>query len=167
MRGWSWAPTAGTPPSGDSSGSRWRPRGRGASRWVCSSTGSPGGRPRPTRRGPVRTSPSSSFRDEVGAPGSTSSGTRAHLVAFSGRDAGDRILQRLATLTCFPAPEIFREARPRPGWASFPMGDTWSERPYVQGAVLIGDAAGYSDPIIGQGLTVAVRDARLVGEALL
>jgi 2-polyprenyl-6-methoxyphenol hydroxylase-like FAD-dependent oxidoreductase len=86
---------------------------------------------------------------------------------FSGRDAGDRILQRLATLTCFPAPEVFREARPRPGWASFPMGDTWSERPYVPGAVLIGDAAGYSDPIIGQGLTVAVRDARLVGEALL
>ncbi len=47
------------------------------------------------------------------------------------------------------------------------MGDTWSERPYVQGGVLIGDAAGYSDPIIGQGLTVAVRDARLVGDALL
>ncbi len=85
----------------------------------------------------------------------------------SGRDAGDRILQRLATLTCFPAAEIFFEARPRPGWASFPMEDTWCERPYVQGGVLIGDAAGYSDPIIGQGLTVAVRDARLVGDALL
>src|SRR3954451_13259984 len=34
------------------------------------------------------------------------------------------------------------------------MGDTWSERPYVRGAVLIGDAAGHSDPIIGQGLTL-------------
>lgn len=86
---------------------------------------------------------------------------------FSGKDAGTRILQRLATLDCFPAPEIFREARPRPGWASFPMGDTWSDRPYVPGAVLIGDAAGYSDPIIGQGLTLAIRDARLVGDALL
>ena len=86
---------------------------------------------------------------------------------FSGRDAGVRILQRLATLTCFPAPEVFLEARPRPGWASFPMADTWSEQPYVRGVVLIGDAAGYSDPIIGQGLTVAVRDARLVGDALL
>jgi 2-polyprenyl-6-methoxyphenol hydroxylase-like FAD-dependent oxidoreductase len=47
------------------------------------------------------------------------------------------------------------------------MGDTWTERPYVHGAVLIGDAAGYSDPIIGQGLTLAVRDARLLGDALL
>jgi len=73
----------------------------------------------------------------------------------------------VATLTCFPDAEIFRDARPRTGWASFPMEDTWSERPYVQGAVLIGDAAGYSDPILGQGLTVAIRDARLVGDALL
>jgi 2-polyprenyl-6-methoxyphenol hydroxylase-like FAD-dependent oxidoreductase len=32
---------------------------------------------------------------------------------------------------------------------------------------LIGDAAGYSDPIIGQGLTLAIHDARLVGDALL
>jgi 2-polyprenyl-6-methoxyphenol hydroxylase-like FAD-dependent oxidoreductase len=86
---------------------------------------------------------------------------------FSGKDAGDRILQRLATLRCFPAPEIFHEARPRPGWASFPMADTWTDRPYVPGTVLIGDAAGYSDPIIGQGLTIAIRDARLVGDALL
>jgi 2-polyprenyl-6-methoxyphenol hydroxylase-like FAD-dependent oxidoreductase len=47
------------------------------------------------------------------------------------------------------------------------MGDTWTDRPYVPGTVLIGDAAGYSDPIIGQGLTIAIRDARLVGDALL
>ena len=100
--------------------------------------------------------------------------TRVYLVwdksnpgRFAGSEAGDRILQRLATLTCFPNAEIFRDARPRPGWASFPLEDTWSERPYVQGAVLIGDAAGYSDPILGQGLTVAIRDARLVGDALL
>jgi 2-polyprenyl-6-methoxyphenol hydroxylase-like FAD-dependent oxidoreductase len=86
---------------------------------------------------------------------------------FSGKDAGDHILQRLATLSCFPAPEIFHQACPRPGWASFPMADTWTDRPYVPGTVLIGDAAGHSDPIIGQGLTIAIRDARLVGDALL
>ncbi|WP_222263084.1 NAD(P)/FAD-dependent oxidoreductase [Modestobacter marinus] len=86
---------------------------------------------------------------------------------FAGSGAGDRAVQRLATLTCFPDAVTFQHARPRPGWASFPMEDTWSETPYVPGAVLIGDAAGCSDPIAGQGLTVAIRDARLVGDALL
>jgi 2-polyprenyl-6-methoxyphenol hydroxylase-like FAD-dependent oxidoreductase len=47
------------------------------------------------------------------------------------------------------------------------MEDTWSDRPYVEGVVLVGDAAGWNDPIIGQGLTISVRDARLVAEALL
>jgi 2-polyprenyl-6-methoxyphenol hydroxylase-like FAD-dependent oxidoreductase len=47
------------------------------------------------------------------------------------------------------------------------MEDTWCRRPDLPGAVLIGDAAGYNDPIAGQGLTIALRDARLVAEALL
>jgi 2-polyprenyl-6-methoxyphenol hydroxylase-like FAD-dependent oxidoreductase len=34
--GWSWAPTAGTPSSGDSWASGWPPRGPGPSRWGCS-----------------------------------------------------------------------------------------------------------------------------------
>jgi len=39
--------------------------------------------------------------------------------------------------------------------------------PCVEGAVLIGDAAGYNDPILGQGLSVTLRDARMVGELLV
>jgi 2-polyprenyl-6-methoxyphenol hydroxylase-like FAD-dependent oxidoreductase len=35
------------------------------------------------------------------------------------------------------------------------------------GVILIGDAASWSDPIIGQGLSVALRDARSVGDVLL
>ena len=35
------------------------------------------------------------------------------------------------------------------------------------GVALIGDAAGWSDPIIGQGLSVAMRDARSVADVLL
>lgn len=35
------------------------------------------------------------------------------------------------------------------------------------GVVLIGDAAGYNDPVLGQGLSIAVRDVRFVAEALL
>jgi 2-polyprenyl-6-methoxyphenol hydroxylase-like FAD-dependent oxidoreductase len=33
--------------------------------------------------------------------------------------------------------------------------------------VLIGDAAGYNDPVIGQGLSIALRDARLVRDIVL
>jgi 2-polyprenyl-6-methoxyphenol hydroxylase-like FAD-dependent oxidoreductase len=33
--------------------------------------------------------------------------------------------------------------------------------------VLVGDAAGHNDPIIGQGLSIALRDVRLVSEAIL
>ena len=34
------------------------------------------------------------------------------------------------------------------------------------GVVLIGDAAGHNDPTIGQGISIAFRDVRLVAEAL-
>ncbi|HEU0104494.1 MAG TPA: FAD-dependent monooxygenase [Mycobacteriales bacterium] len=86
---------------------------------------------------------------------------------FTGAGAGGRMVQRMRSLPCFPDSSAFAHARARPGWASFPLEDTWSERPGVPGAVLIGDAAGYSDPFLGQGLSVAVRDARLVADALL
>jgi menaquinone-9 beta-reductase len=33
--------------------------------------------------------------------------------------------------------------------------------------VLVGDAAGYNDPIIGQGLPITLRDVRMVRDALL
>ncbi len=32
--------------------------------------------------------------------------------------------------------------------------------------MLIGDAAGWNDPIIGQGLSIALRDARIIAEIL-
>lgn len=45
------------------------------------------------------------------------------------------------------------------------MTDAWAD-PCVPGAVLVGDAAGWNDPIIGQGLSISLRDARLVSEVL-
>lgn len=86
---------------------------------------------------------------------------------FAGEDGGRRILRAMMGLACLPDPGIFAEAEAQPGWASYPMSDTWTDKPFVEGVVLIGDAAGYNDPIIGQGLSIAVRDARLVAEALL
>ena len=47
------------------------------------------------------------------------------------------------------------------------MNDTWVEQPAIDGVVLVGDAAGHSDPLIGEGLSVAMRDVRQVGETLL
>ena len=44
--------------------------------------------------------------------------------------------------------------------ATYPGDDTWCAEPArVDGAVLIGDAAGHNDPIIGQGLSIAIRCA--------
>ena len=39
--------------------------------------------------------------------------------------------------------------------------------PRVEGAVLLGDAAGYTGPIVGQGLLVTFRDVRLVRDTCL
>jgi 2-polyprenyl-6-methoxyphenol hydroxylase-like FAD-dependent oxidoreductase len=47
------------------------------------------------------------------------------------------------------------------------MNDSWTDTVTAPGVVLIGDAAGYNDAIIGEGLSIALRDARTVGEALL
>ena len=85
---------------------------------------------------------------------------------FAGPDGVRRAMERLATLRCLPWAEQFRTARASGVMACFPFEDTWTDRPYVDGAVLVGDAAGYNDPVIGQGLTIAVRDARLVAQAL-
>ena len=49
---------------------------------------------------------------------------------------------------------------------SYPNNDVWTDQPFAEGVVLIGDAAGYTDPIIGQGLSMAHRDVRLVSEIL-
>lgn len=51
--------------------------------------------------------------------------------------------------------------------ATFPGDDTWTDCPFAEGVVLIGDAAGHNDPIIGQGLAIALRDARSVRDAIV
>jgi 2-polyprenyl-6-methoxyphenol hydroxylase-like FAD-dependent oxidoreductase len=66
----------------------------------------------------------------------------------------------------FPRGVAFANATPAGPCAAFPMNDTWVDEPVADGVVLIGDAAGWSDPLIGQGLSVAMRDVRLVHGAL-
>ncbi len=102
-------------------------------------------------------------------------GGRARLYLFyemvhKGRLVGadkQRVFLDAFHLDCFPGGEIFAGATPAGPCGAFPMNDTWVDRPAVDGVVLIGDAAGHSDPLIGQGLSIAMRDSRLVSEALL
>ncbi len=51
--------------------------------------------------------------------------------------------------------------------ATYPGDDTWTSMPFADGVVLIGDAAGHNDPIIGEGLSIAMRDARIVRDLVL
>ena len=48
-----------------------------------------------------------------------------------------------------------------------PGDDTWTDTPFAAGVVLVGDAAGHNDPIVGQGLSIALRDARMVRDLIL
>jgi 2-polyprenyl-6-methoxyphenol hydroxylase-like FAD-dependent oxidoreductase len=61
----------------------------------------------------------------------------------------------------------FHNAIPAGPCRAFPSQDAKVDTPCVAGAVLIGDAAGYSDPIWGQGLSSTFRDVRIVRDLLL
>jgi 2-polyprenyl-6-methoxyphenol hydroxylase-like FAD-dependent oxidoreductase len=69
-------------------------------------------------------------------------------------------------LKSVPRSEAIAAARPASEIFGYPNNDVWTDEPYAEGVVLIGDAAGYTDPIIGQGLSMALRDVRLVSEIL-
>jgi 2-polyprenyl-6-methoxyphenol hydroxylase-like FAD-dependent oxidoreductase len=51
--------------------------------------------------------------------------------------------------------------------ASFSSADSWVAHPYQSGIALLGDAAGSNDPIWGQGLSLTLRDARVLRDCLL
>ena len=92
-----------------------------------------------------------------------------HDVAQKGRFAGptrQADFLRAFQLDCIPHSEMFATATPSESCAFYPMNDAWTDGPVVPGAVLIGDAAGWTDPVGGQGLSIALRDARLVRDAL-
>jgi 2-polyprenyl-6-methoxyphenol hydroxylase-like FAD-dependent oxidoreductase len=85
---------------------------------------------------------------------------------FSGANREGQFLDAFR-LRCLPGSREFVESQPAGPCASYPMNDTWTDVPFTSGAVLIGDAAGWSDPLIGQGLSIAMRDARMVADILL
>ena len=84
---------------------------------------------------------------------------------FAGPDGHARFLDAFR-FRCLPDAGIFRAARPAGPCAFYPMTDSWTDGPCAPGVVLVGDAAGWNDPIIGQGLSIALRDVRMVADVV-
>ena len=86
---------------------------------------------------------------------------------FTGQGRAEHFLSSFRT-ACFPGSEAYATAEVVGPCGGAPMTDSWTVGPpAVKGAVLIGDSAGWNDPLIGQGLSIALRDARMVSDILL
>lgn len=70
-------------------------------------------------------------------------------------------------LACAPESQHIARGRPAGPCNGYPNEDTWTDGISRPGVLLVGDAAGSNDPIIGQGLSITLRDVRLVRDALL
>ena len=66
-----------------------------------------------------------------------------------------------------PLAEYYAAAKCIGPLASFDVSDSWVEHPYRDGVVLVGDAAATTDPTFGQGLSLALRDARTLRDELV
>ena len=84
---------------------------------------------------------------------------------FAGEGAVERFLEAF-DLASLPHGGSLARARPAGPCHGYPNHDVWIEHPVAPGVVLIGDAAGHNDPSGGQGISIALKDARLVSEAL-
>lgn len=85
---------------------------------------------------------------------------------FSGEDGPRRFLD-VFRWDQIPHMSGVADARIAGPCHSVPNQSTWTDSPLAEGAVLIGDAAGFNDPISGQGLAISMRDVRIVSDALL
>jgi 2-polyprenyl-6-methoxyphenol hydroxylase-like FAD-dependent oxidoreductase len=87
---------------------------------------------------------------------------------FSGRDGTRQFLEACGQAQAtYPWADAVAAGTPSGPCATYPGDDTWTDAPYADGVVLIGDAAGHNDPIIGQGLSIAMRDGRIVRDLVL
>ena len=84
---------------------------------------------------------------------------------FKGPDGARRFLDAFA-MRSSPDNRYLVAGRPAGPLHSYVNADAWTDEPYGPGIVLIGDAAGWNDPIIGLGLSITYRDVRLVSEIL-
>ena len=85
---------------------------------------------------------------------------------FAGPDGASRFLEA-CELDCLERVGRWTTARPAGPCGTFPGEDSRVSSPLVEGVVLIGDAAGYENPLQGQGLSMAIQDVLDLCEALL
>ncbi len=72
-----------------------------------------------------------------------------------------------ASLGCVPDVERWTAGRVAGPCATYLCSDARAERVSVEGVVLVGDAAGYENPLQGLGLSFALRDVRELSDLLL
>jgi 2-polyprenyl-6-methoxyphenol hydroxylase-like FAD-dependent oxidoreductase len=84
---------------------------------------------------------------------------------FTGPGREQHLLEAFR-LPCLPLGDAIASGTPIGPFHSVPNEDRWLDGPIADGVVLIGDAAGFSDPTIGQGLSITLRDVRLLTEMI-
>jgi len=84
---------------------------------------------------------------------------------FSGADGTRRFLDSFR-MTSSPRNGALADGAPAGPLLRYINADSWTDAPFAPGAVLVGDAAGWNDPIIGLGLSITYRDVRLVSDIL-
>jgi menaquinone-9 beta-reductase len=85
---------------------------------------------------------------------------------FAGPD-GARAFLDAFRMNCAPENAYLAAGRPAGPLLSYFNHDSWTDEPFAPGVVLVGDSAGWNDPIIGNGLSITYRDVRIVSELLL
>ncbi|HPA40003.1 MAG TPA: FAD-dependent monooxygenase [Phenylobacterium sp.] len=84
---------------------------------------------------------------------------------FSGPEGPKAFLEAFR-VGCAPANRALADATPAGPLMAYFNNDAWTDEPFVEGAVLVGDAGGWNDPIQGLGLSVTYRDVRIVSDIL-
>lgn len=84
---------------------------------------------------------------------------------FKGEDGPRRFLDAFAMASSPPNRRLV-EGRPAGPLFTYINADSWTDEPFAEGVVLVGDAAGWNDPIVGLGLSITYRDVRIVGDIL-
>jgi menaquinone-9 beta-reductase len=62
--------------------------------------------------------------------------------------------------------EFYANAKAAGPLATFEGADSWVDHPYANGVALVGDAAATSDPTWGQGMSLTLRDVRVLRDSL-
>jgi 2-polyprenyl-6-methoxyphenol hydroxylase-like FAD-dependent oxidoreductase len=81
-------------------------------------------------------------------------------------DAGVQAFLDAFNTPSFPYAREILDSTPISPHATYANEDAWMDEPFAHGVVFIGDAAGWNDPINGQGLSITLRDVRIVSELL-